>query len=71
MTAECHKLWARVLTSEREEHDSGLTHLLTKLDRRFRLVGVLVERTVKEVPPAVSKTHKGKSLLAGSQCNRS
>lgn len=64
MTAECQSIASKIseLTLERDEHKL-VVDTLTKLElnrKAFRLVGgVLVERTVEEVLPAVSQNYEG------------
>lgn len=66
MTAECQSIASKIseLTLERDEHKL-VVDTLTKLEperKAFRLVGgVLVERTVEEVLPAVSQNYEGVS----------
>lgn len=64
MTSECQTIASKIteLSSERDEHKL-VVDTLTKLEpgrKAFRLVGgVLVERTVEEVLPAVSQNYEG------------
>lgn len=64
MTAECQSIAAKIseLQLERDEHKL-VVDTLTKLEperKAFRLVGgVLVERTVEEVLPAVTQNFSG------------
>lgn len=64
MTSECQTIASKIteLSSERDEHKL-VVDTLTKLEsgrKAFRLVGgVLVERTVGEVLPAVSQNFEG------------
>lgn len=66
MTSECQTIANKIseLTSEKDEHKL-VVDTLTKLEsgrKAFRLVGgVLVERTVEEVLPAVSQNFEGVS----------
>jgi|Transcript_26341 prefoldin subunit 2 len=66
MTAECQSIAAKIseLQLERDEHKL-VVDTLTKLEperKAFRLVGgVLVERTVEEVLPAVTQNFAGVS----------
>ena len=70
MTAECQSIASKIseLTLERDEHKL-VVDTLSKLEperKAFRLVGgVLVERTVDEVLPAVLQNYEGVST-----CNR-
>lgn len=67
MTSECQTIANKIteLTSEKDEHKL-VVDTLTKLEpgrKAFRLVGgVLVERTVEEVLPAVSQNFEGVSV---------
>jgi prefoldin subunit 2 len=76
MTAQCQTLASKIgeLGQEREEHKLVI-ETLTKLEperKAFRLVGgVLVERTVEEVLPAVTQNYEGVSgnaQLPPSRC---
>lgn len=73
MTSECQTIASKIteLSSERDEHKL-VVDTLTKLEsgrKAFRLVGgVLVERTVGEVLPAVSQNFEGVSIFSGLNC---
>lgn len=76
MTAQCQTLASKIgeLGLERDEHKLVI-ETLSKLEperKAFRLVGgVLVERTVEEVLPAVTQNYEGVSgatILSLSQC---
>jgi prefoldin subunit 2 len=67
MTTECQNILSKIteLNSERDEHKL-VVETLSKLEpdrKAFRLIGgVLVERTVSEVLPAVSQNFERVSL---------
>lgn len=71
MTSECQGIASKIteLNSERDEHKLVIDTLAKVEPERkaFRLVGgILVERTVEEVLPAVSQNYDGVSYFINS-----